>query len=164
LQETALLPLSRRIIALADGVTICILRNWKGYLVHILFLERCTVFIETHLIARSFSSGEKPGTSYFRNVGALLLNNQGKCSDISNKLDIVFKIQAQYIKLYAFFSRHVVLKKYTEETISRIFTFELATTWGEHSYPSLRIYLLLSSQILCILFSSFCLRVCMCFI
>jgi len=45
-----------------------------------------------------------------------------------------------------------------------IFLFELATAWSEHSYPSLRIYLLLSSQILCILFSSFCLRVCMCFI
>jgi hypothetical protein len=82
LQETALLPPSGRIIALADGITICILRSWKGYLVHILLLERCTVFIETHLIARSFSSGEKPDTSYFRNVGALLLNNQG------NKLDL----------------------------------------------------------------------------
>jgi hypothetical protein len=63
-----------------------------------------------------------------------------------------------------FFSWHVVPRKYTDETNYCIFVFELSTTWSGHSYPSLRIYLLLSSQILCILFSSFCLRVCMCFI
>jgi hypothetical protein len=47
------------------------------------------VFIEVYLISRSFYLDDNSGNSYFRNVDALILNNYGKCSDVSNNINII---------------------------------------------------------------------------